>query len=179
MTQLPILIATVGNEAYQLMENLTSPKKPAEMTFQAIINMMQEHLQLTPSVLTERYRFRQRRQNGGESISTYVAELKKNSKNFRFGSTLHENLRDQFICGLRSDVVRQRLFAEKDTVTFMEAVKLATSLEAAERDAAIVEQTGMCTSSSASEAGAVHAITSSMRGARLPSVNNNRTVSGD
>lgn len=162
--KLPTLIATMGDEAYELLENLASPTKPAELTFDKVDELMRQHVQPAPSALAERYRFRQRRQNIGENVSTYVAELKRLSKYCKFGTHLNEDLRDQFICGLHSDVVRQRLFAEEDTVTFTEAVKLATSLEAAERDAAIVEQ--QRTIRSSNEAGAVHAVTYAGRGGR-------------
>ncbi|XP_061729159.1 uncharacterized protein LOC133534086 [Cydia pomonella] len=145
--KVPVLIAAMGDEAYELLENLASPTKPAELTLDKIKELMSHHLQPTPSVLAERYRFRQRRQNVGENVATYVAELKRLSKHCKFGSELNGNLRDQFICGLISDLIRQRLFAEDDSITFAAAVKLATSLEAAERDAAIVEQ-GKVTGSS-------------------------------
>ncbi|XP_049886964.1 uncharacterized protein LOC126381524 [Pectinophora gossypiella] len=155
--KLPILIASMGDEAYELLENLSSPTKPADLTFEKVDELMRQHLQPTPSALAERYRYRQRRQNAGENIAVYVAELKRLSKHCKFEANLCENLRDQFVCGLRSDVIRQRLFAEDDTVTFNQAVKLATSLEAAERDSAVVEENR----GTGSEAGAVHAIASS------------------
>ncbi|XP_048486375.1 uncharacterized protein LOC119690846 [Plutella xylostella] len=67
-----------------------------------------------------------------------MTELKKLSKYCEFGANLEDNLRDQFVCGLRSDVIRQRLFAE-EKLTYTTAIKLSISLEAAERDAAAVE----------------------------------------
>jgi hypothetical protein len=149
--KVPVLIAAMGDEAYELLETLASPTKPAQLTLAQIHELMSQHLQPAPSVLAERYRFRQRRQGVGESVSTYVAELKRLSKHCKFGSNLNEDLRDQFVCGLSSDIMRQRLFAEDDKVTFMAAVKLATSLEAAERDAAIVQQAKSAGSSGTGE----------------------------
>ncbi|XP_063635621.1 uncharacterized protein LOC134806343 [Cydia splendana] len=153
--KVPVLIAAMGDEAYELLENLASPTKPSDLTLIKIKELMSHHLQPTPSSLAERYRFRQRRQNVGENVSTYVAELKKLSKHCKFGSELNGNLRDQFICGLISDLIRQRLFAEDDNITFANAVKLATSLEAAERDAALVEQGKVTSSSGTGDAQAV------------------------
>ncbi|KAL4705614.1 hypothetical protein ACJJTC_012861 [Scirpophaga incertulas] len=131
-----------------------------ELSFNSVNEMMQSYLQPTPSALAERYHFRQRRQNVGENISLYVAELKKLAKLCKFGGNLNENLRDEFICGLRSDIIRQRLFAEDDTVTFSPAFELATSLEAAERDAAVVEAM-MTISTGARETGSINVITQS------------------
>lgn len=156
--KLPTLIALIGDEAYELLVNLASPRKPADLTYSEADALMRQHLQPAPSSLAERYRFRQKRQGAGEDVAVYVAELKRLSRNCKFASNLNENLRDQFICGLRSDVIRQRLFAEDDAVTFAQAVKLASSLEAAERDAAAVETA----STSSSPTVEVHAVTSSV-----------------
>ncbi|XP_050549236.1 uncharacterized protein LOC126910639 isoform X2 [Spodoptera frugiperda] len=153
--KLPTMIASMGDEAYELLVNLASPNKPSELSFVQAGDLMQQHLQPPPSSLAERYRFRQKRQGATEDVATYVAELKKLSRNCKFNTNLNENLRDQFICGLRSDVIRQRLFAENDTINFAEAVKLACSLEAAERDAAVVEGKG---ASEARSTCSVHAL---------------------
>ncbi|KAG7301015.1 hypothetical protein JYU34_015388 [Plutella xylostella] len=117
--------------------------------------------------MAERYRFRQRRQSCGESVKDYYTELKKLSSECDFGANLEDNLRDQLVCGLKSDVIRQRLFAE-DSLSFSQAVKIACSLEAAERDAASVEVMGAGGGgASAHSNSAVHALTSSR--ARGPS----------
>lgn len=138
--KLATLISVIGEEPYELLSTLASPKKPSELKYSEAVLLMKNHLQPKPSILAERYRFRQRRQSDGESVADYVAELKKMSKSCEFGATLEENLRDQLVCGIKSEVTRQRLFAEDDNITYSRAVKLAITLEAAERDAGAVEQ---------------------------------------
>lgn len=139
--KLPTMIAVMGDEVYELLVNLASPKKPSELKYEEAVELLHNHLQPNPSVLAERYHFRQRRQTSEENTGEYVAELKRMARFCKFSDKLDDNLRDQFVCGLRSDLIRQRLFAEKDadTMTFANAVKLAHSLETAERDAAAVE----------------------------------------
>lgn len=61
-TMLPILIASMGDEAYELLENLAGRKKPSELTFEGANKLLRNYLQPTSSALVERYRFRQRRQ---------------------------------------------------------------------------------------------------------------------
>lgn len=153
--QLSTLIAVVGDQCYELMTNLASPKKPSELTFTELVALVQKHLKPKPSIMAERYRFRLRRQAAGESISQYMAELKKLARTCDFKETLADNLRDQFVCGVSGDVIRQRLFAEED-LTYAKAVTLACSLEAAERDAAIM--TGGNSGASGAPAGAVHRV---------------------
>ncbi|XP_037292552.1 uncharacterized protein LOC119188792 [Manduca sexta] len=136
--QLATLIAVVGDQTYELFVNLVSPKKPADLKFDELTSLVADHLQPKPSIMAERYKFRQRRQQSGETVSQFVAELKRLSRQCEFKETLNDNLRDQFVCGLTSDVIRQRLFAESD-LSYSYAVTLAMSLEAAERDSAAVE----------------------------------------
>ncbi|XP_028172908.1 uncharacterized protein LOC114361890 [Ostrinia furnacalis] len=140
--QLPTLISIVGEAAYELMVNLCSPKKPAEKTYKEVVELMSTHLQPTPSMLAERFKFRQYRQCEGQSIAQFVEQLKKLSRFCDFGTELDSNMRDQFVCGLCSDGIRQRLFVEKK-LTFSTATAIALSLEAAERDALAVETTGV------------------------------------
>ncbi|XP_059048931.1 uncharacterized protein LOC131844146 [Achroia grisella] len=137
--KLPTLISVMGDSAYELLSTLANPKKPSELTYIEAVELLRHHLQPKPSPLAERYKFRQRRQTDNESISDYVAVLKKLCKNCDFGSTLEDNIRDQLVCGIRSDVIRQRLFAEEKLITYEKAVTLAGSLEAAERDASLVD----------------------------------------
>lgn len=136
--KLPTLIALIGEEAYELLSTLTSPKKPSELSYEQAVDILQKHLQPKPSEMAERYRFRQRRQRPGETIADYVADLKKMSRYCEFKAGLEENLRDQFVCGLRSELIRQRLFAE-DNLSYKKALALANTLEAAERDAGAVD----------------------------------------
>ncbi|KAG7310777.1 hypothetical protein JYU34_003593 [Plutella xylostella] len=120
------------------MVNLCSPNKPKDKSFSELIKLVGDHLQPKPSILAERFRFRQCRQACDVTVSSYVAVLKKMAMNCDFGTTLDDNLRDQFVCGINSDTIRQRLFAE-DGISFSKAVQLANTIEAANRDAHAVE----------------------------------------
>ncbi|XP_030030715.2 uncharacterized protein LOC115447673 [Manduca sexta] len=134
------LITLIGNEAYDLMVNLCTPNKPSSMTYDTLVELMKKHLNPKPSLLAERFKFRQRIQKSEENIANYVAELKKLSKDCGFmANGLTENLRDQFVCGLLNDDIRQKLFTEDDTISFDRAYTIAVSMEAAETNAALVE----------------------------------------
>ncbi|XP_049886416.1 uncharacterized protein LOC126380879 [Pectinophora gossypiella] len=133
------LITVIGSDAYELMVNLCTPEKPSTKSFSQLVKVMKTHLQPRPSLLAERFKFRQRSQKRGEKVADYAAELKKMTKDCGFtSSTLKENLRDQFVCGLISDAIRQRLFTE-DGIEFDKAYQLAVTMETAETDAAMVE----------------------------------------
>lgn len=128
----------IGDAGYELMVNLCSPKKPKDCDYDDVVKLMKDYLQPNPSFLAERYKFRQCRQADGQSIASFVAELKRLSRHCEFENTLDDNMRDQFVCGIKSDLIRQRLFAE-EKVTYKKAISLACTLEAAERDSHVVE----------------------------------------
>ncbi|CAK1579538.1 unnamed protein product [Parnassius mnemosyne] len=134
----PTLITVMGAESYELLVSLCTPEKPTSKTFLELTKILENYLQPKPSELAERFKFRQRKQRDGESISEYVTDLKKMSKTCEFGSWLQESLRDQFVCGISSETIRQRLFAESK-LDFGKAYRLAVSMEAAEKDAASVD----------------------------------------
>lgn len=138
--KLPAFLAMVGDETYELMSNLTSPQAPSSLSYDQLKEVMANHLQPKPSIMAERYRFRQRRQRADENLANYIADLKRLARYCEFNSTLEDNLRDQFVCGVASDNMRQRLFAESK-LTFTGAVTLAISIEAAEKDSASVDKT--------------------------------------
>lgn len=134
------LITVIGSDAYELMVNLCTPKKPVDKPYSELVVLMKNHLQPRPSELAERFKFRQRIQASGEKVSDYMAGLKKMSRDCCFtAESLNENLRDQFVCGLVSDSTRQRLFAE-EKLSLESAFQLAVAMEAAELDAALVDR---------------------------------------
>ncbi|KAM3956741.1 uncharacterized protein ACR2FA_009314 [Aphomia sociella] len=136
--KVPTFITVIGLECYELLVDLCTPDKPAKKTFEQLTSILEKHLQPKPSILAERYKFRQRKQGSSETVSDYVAVLKKLSKTCEFGAWLEDSLRDQFVCGIRCESIRQRLFQE-DKLDFSKAYRFAISMEAAEKDAAAVE----------------------------------------
>ncbi|XP_059061514.1 uncharacterized protein LOC131854416 [Achroia grisella] len=136
--QVPTLVTVMGARSYELIVNLCTPDKPTSKSFDELAVIMEKHLQPRPSILAERYKFHQRKPMKDEKISDYIAELKKMSRTCDFGQWLNESFRDRLVCGLASETIRQRLFAE-DKLDFNKACSLAWSMEAAEKDAALTE----------------------------------------
>ncbi|KOB70119.1 polyprotein [Operophtera brumata] len=129
------LVTHVGARTYQLLCDLCAPNHPEDKTFDQLVVLVAGHLEPKRSEIAERHMFRQRRQEEGESISTFLQSLKHLATHCNFGATLEVDLRDQLVSGLRSEDMRSRLFAES-SLDYKKAVELALALEAAERHAA-------------------------------------------
>ena len=71
-----ILLSNCDPATYWLIRHLASLKKLTELKFQDIADLIMKHHDLKPSAIVQRYRFNTRNCRAGESISTYVAELR-------------------------------------------------------------------------------------------------------
>ncbi|XP_061716634.1 uncharacterized protein K02A2.6-like [Cydia pomonella] len=134
--KVPLLITVVGDATYALMCDLCSPTLPEDTTFEELVKLVTEHLEPQRSEIAERHVFRLRRQRVGEPLAEYLQNLKHLASTCSFGTSLEENLRDQFVSGLANEAMRSRIFAEKN-IQYKEAVELALALEAAEKHAEV------------------------------------------
>ena len=105
------LVSVMGSEKYGLLKNLMAPTKPSTKPFSELVKTLGDHLD--PTEIGERFRFGRRIQNDGESVASFVAELRL-SLHCGYGENLSTALRDQFVLGLRSEATQKKLVMIKD-----------------------------------------------------------------
>ena len=124
-----------------MLKDLAFPVAPNTKTFDQLATLLRGHFKPKRLKIAERHRFHSAPQKPGQSIAEFVRELKKlagtcdtneqlntcgtNVVTCGTNEQLNDNLRDRFICGLRSEHVKQKLLS-KD-YTFQEAVNEATA----------------------------------------------------
>ena len=102
------LLSLMGSKTYSLLRSLTAPAKPSRKSFKDIVLVLQNHLSPKPLVyIAERFRFHKRNQQDGESIASYVAELKKLWEHCKFRGNLNDSLRDRLVCGLKKEAIQK------------------------------------------------------------------------
>ena len=116
-----------------MVKSLLAPKKPTEVEFKEIVKQMTAHYHPTPAATVQRFQFHSRSRKPGESVATYVSELKKLSEYCEFGTSLDEMLRDRLVCGIGDERWQRRLLSEPK-LDYEKAFQLAQALEAAERN---------------------------------------------
>ncbi|XP_038139940.1 uncharacterized protein K02A2.6-like [Cyprinodon tularosa] len=131
--QRAILISVVGPATYKLIRNLVSPDKPSTKTYNQIVTIMKDHFNPKPSEIVQRYKFDSRARQPSETVSVYVAELRRLAQDCNFGTTLEQMLRDRLVCGINDDRIQRRLLSETD-LTFEKAFQIAVAAEAASRN---------------------------------------------
>nr|XP_043868444.1 uncharacterized protein LOC122758369 [Solea senegalensis] len=103
-----VFLTVVGAKTVALLGDLLAPRTPSECSLDVILNALRGVLK--KNVLRERYTFRARKQQRGESLSEYVDALKGLSATCEFGEQVEEHLRDQLVYGIRSEELRTKLF---------------------------------------------------------------------
>ena len=127
------MLSLMRNNTYGLLRNLAAPAKPSSLSFKTIIETLQKHLSPRPLLIAERFRFHNRNQLEGETVSSYLAELKKLSLYCEFGTNLNDALRDRLVCGLHNELIQKRLLSEPD-LSLAKASEIALAMEAAAKD---------------------------------------------
>ena len=110
------------------------PENPSDKTFKEIVELVQNHENLKPSAIVQRFKFSTQFRKTGESIASYMAESRNISEHCDFQNTFEEILRDRLVCGINDEQIQRRLLAES-TLDFKKAMKIATSVETAIKNA--------------------------------------------
>ena len=128
-----VFLSVVGPATYKLLGDLLAPAKPGDKSYDEMVEVVVNHCNPTPSEIVERFKFHTRFRRPGESVATYVSELRSLARFCKFGSSLEDMLRDRIVCGINDDTIQKRLLAEAK-LTYTKALDLAQGLEAAARN---------------------------------------------
>ena len=130
-----IFLSVVGPKTYKLLSSLIAPTKPGDKSYVDLVKALTNHHNPPPSETVQRYRFHSRFRQPGETISTYVSELRAIARNCNFGTVLEDMLRDRLVCGVKDDRIQRRLLSESK-LTFEKALELALGQEVASKNVA-------------------------------------------
>ena len=132
-----ILLSVVNPTTYKLLRSLVSPQKPTEKTYEERVAVMKAHHCPNPSVIVQRFRFHNRFRHPGESISTYIAELRALSEYCNF-TELEDMLRDRLVCGINDEAIQRKLLAEPE-LTYARATEITISMETALKNSQLLQ----------------------------------------
>ena len=132
--QKAILLSGCGIATYRWIKNLTAPDKPIDKSFADLVKLVGDHYNPIPSVIVERFRFNTCIRQPGESVATFIAELRHLTRYWDFGDSLKDMLRDRLVCGINNGPMQRRLVVES-SLSLDKAVEIALAMESAERNA--------------------------------------------
>lgn len=137
----PIFLSVIGPKTFNLLRSLLQPSKPGNKSFTESVNTLTKHFSLKPLVIAERFRFHKRNQEEGESVTMFVASLRKLAEHCEFKDVLNDTLRDRLVCGLRNEAAQKKLLTESD-LTLDKAINISVTMEMASKEAHALHATG-------------------------------------
>ncbi len=123
-----VFLSVVGAATYKVLRNIVSPDKPGDKTYAVLVEVLSKHFKPAPSEIVERFKFHSRVRNPGESVATYLAELRSLSEFCNFGDMLEVMIRDCSVCGINDAAIQKHLLAESG-LTYAKAVEIAMNVE--------------------------------------------------
>ena len=136
--QKAILLSSCGAVVYKLFKSLTAPTKPSEKSLPDLIQIMKDHQEPKPNPIAERFKFNNRNRKPEETVSQYIAELRRLTEHCQYGISLGDMLHDCFVCGMNHERIQQKLLSEGATLTLERVLVIAQALEAATDQSSIM-----------------------------------------
>ena len=101
-----ILLSFCGAETFRLIKSLLAPVKPETKTFEDIVALIEKHHNPEPLATVQRYKFHSRCCQPEETVSQYVAELRRIAEKCQFGDNLESALCDRLVCGIQDSRIQ-------------------------------------------------------------------------
>ena len=125
----------IGSSAFKLLCSLCAPTKPEECSYKTLKEKLDSQYGVKRLVLAERHRFYNYKQQEGQTLTVYLAELRKLAATCDWSEDrLSENLRDKFVMGIRNERLLQQLLTQDHRKSLDDIVELAKTVEAAENE---------------------------------------------
>lgn len=125
-------VTSIPGSTFQLLRNLLHPEEFSKVTFVKIKDVLTKHLKPKPLIIPARHAFLQRKQHEGESLSDYMADLRRLAIPCQYTDTvMNIMLRDVFVAGIRSRSILDRIF-EEDNTPLDKIYQIAIAIEKAE-----------------------------------------------
>jgi hypothetical protein len=151
-----MFLNSVGAPNYNMLAALVSPRTPAELTYDELINTFEVHLCPKKNVLVSQHHFLSTYQAETQTIADYIATLRRDIIDCEFISPCECHvsiadifLRAQFVRGIRDNSIREQIL-QSEVLVFDEIAKKAIGLEASKTDSRELSKKS-ATSTSANE----------------------------
>ena len=123
-----ILLTVIGPVQFRLLKDLSAPHTPKDKTYDELTKFLKDHHSPAPPKFLCRAKFEARCKQPNETISEFVAALRRLSEYCDFGTTLDERLTERFVTGIGNIEVQRKLILESD-LNLEKAIQIATAMQ--------------------------------------------------
>lgn len=126
-----ILSSSINIRVYEIIREISFPKKPKELSYEELFEVMSEQFGKQESTLRKRIEFFDLRQNQGEAVSNWFVRVKSAAMTCKFGNTLDDYVKNKFMTGLRKGPVLDKMCEEDMSKPLKDLLKVAVLKETA------------------------------------------------
>ena len=102
--KVPLFLTVIGPTIFSLLHDMFQPDDHTIKSYDELVTKLKEHFNPKPvNVLAYRYTFHWRNQTATETLTEYMAELRRLAALCEFGDFLNDALRDRLVFGIQSD----------------------------------------------------------------------------
>ena len=123
-----VLLRTMGCYALKMVKGLVAPKTVGEESYDDLVMIMKNYLEVKPTEIAHRLRFYNRTRRPLESVALFHEELCRLADRCTFGDVRDDMLRDRLVCGINNHAIQLRLLAE-DNLTYVRVLQIAIAME--------------------------------------------------
>ena len=101
-----ILLRSCDPEPYNLFRGLCAPSKPADKSFNQLVYLMQAHQHPKSNPIAERSMFNTQDSLPEESVSVYLASLRRLTEHCVYGEQIDSMLKERMVCGIDNEAIK-------------------------------------------------------------------------
>ncbi|UYV62275.1 K02A2.6-like [Cordylochernes scorpioides] len=132
-----ILLNFIGEEALEVFNTFHLKEDEAE-NFDLVINKFDDFCEPKKNVIFERFKFFSATQKDGESIDSFITELKGLSTSCEFESQEDSLIRDRIVYGIQNKALQERLLREPN-LTLLKAIEMCKTDEISKQQIKIMQ----------------------------------------
>ncbi|UYV62790.1 K02A2.6-like, partial [Cordylochernes scorpioides] len=132
-----ILLNFIGEEALEVFNTFHLKEDEAE-NFDLVINKFDDFCEPKKNVIFERFKFFSATQKDGESIDSFITELKGLSTSCEYESQKDSLIRDRIVYGIQDKALQERLLREPN-LTLLKAIEMCKTDEISKQQIKIMQ----------------------------------------
>ena len=138
------LLHVIGPDAIEIFNtfrwNQEGDTRGDDKKLDKVLSKFEKYCSPKSNLTYERHQFNTRNQNDGESIDSYVTELRILSKSCEFGDLTDSLIKDRLVSGVIKDSVRSRLLRETE-LTLQKAIDICRAAETSTQQMKVIQST--------------------------------------
>lgn len=128
--KIALLLTVAGPQSIEVLNTLVFERAEDKGKYDVVIEKFDSHCSPKKNETFERYVFRTRLQQQGETFDSFLMDLKLKARTCNFGLLQDSMIRDQIVFGINDKKVRERLLRETE-LTLNDAVRICHASEIA------------------------------------------------